>query len=44
MSAGGVTQQDALPVTVLVPEDSSASIEIYDQHAALKIAVGPPAQ
>ncbi|MEI2700354.1 MAG: hypothetical protein V9E94_19235 [Microthrixaceae bacterium] len=30
---------DALPLTVLVPEDASGCIEIYDQHAALKIAV-----
>lgn len=36
---GAASQQDALPLTVLVPEDASASIEIYDQHAALKIAV-----
>lgn len=33
------TQRDALPLTVLVPEDASSCIEIYDQHAALKIAV-----
>lgn len=30
---------DALPLTVLVPEDASGCIEIYDQHAALKIAI-----
>ena len=30
---------DALPLTVLVPEDASGCIEIYDQHAALKITV-----
>lgn len=39
MSTDSAGQQDALPVTVLVPEDASASIEVYDQHAALKIAV-----
>ena len=30
---------DALPITVLVPEDLSSPVEIYDQHAALKLAV-----
>ena len=35
----GTSQQDVLPLTVLVPEDATTSIEIYDQHAALKISV-----
>ena len=39
MSAAGVSQQDALPLTVLVPEDASGIIEVFDQHAALKIAI-----
>lgn len=30
---------DSLPVTVLIPENSAVPIEIYDQHAALKVAV-----
>jgi hypothetical protein len=30
---------DSLPITVLVPENIGAPVEIYDQHAALKLAV-----
>lgn len=30
---------DALPFTVVIPDSSSGAIEIFDQHAALKIAV-----
>ena len=30
---------DSLPVTVLVPENAAAPIEVYDQHAAFKLAV-----
>ena len=30
---------DSLPLTVLVPENSSAIIDVFDQHAALKVAV-----
>ncbi len=30
---------DALPITVLVPENAASPIEVYDQHAALKLAV-----
>lgn len=30
---------DALPLTLLVPENVSAPIEVIDQHAALKMAV-----
>jgi hypothetical protein len=30
---------DSLPITVLVPESAAAPIEVYDQHAALKVAV-----
>jgi hypothetical protein len=29
---------DSLPITVLVPEGPEALIEVYDQHAALKLA------
>ncbi len=39
MTADDPSSWDALPLTVLVPEDASGTIEIYDQHAALKIAV-----
>lgn len=39
MNGDTSSQRDALPLTVLVPEDASSCIEIYDQHAALKIAV-----
>lgn len=31
--------QDALPFTVLVPDTAVNPIELYDQHAALKVAV-----
>lgn len=30
---------DSLPLTVLVPENAAATIEAYDQHAALKLDV-----
>jgi hypothetical protein len=30
---------DSLPITVLIPEGPSAPIELYDQHAALKLAI-----
>ena len=30
---------DSLPITVLIPEGPSAPIEVYDQHAALKLAI-----
>jgi hypothetical protein len=30
---------DSLPITVLVPEGPEGPIEVYDQHAALKLAV-----
>ena len=39
MSAADPSPPDSLSLTVLVPEDASGCIEIYDQHAALKIAV-----
>lgn len=39
MIAAGSGSRDALPLTVLVPENASECIEIYVQHAALKIAV-----
>lgn len=29
---------DSLPITVLIPENVAAPIEVYDQHAALKLA------
>ena len=30
---------DSFPVAVLIPEGPSAPIEVYDQHAALKLAI-----
>jgi hypothetical protein len=30
---------DALPITVLIPETGELPIEVYDQHAALRLAV-----
>lgn len=30
---------DSLPFTVLVPETAAAPIEVYDQHAALRLAI-----
>lgn len=35
---GGLSS-DSLPLTVLVPDSGAGSIEVYDQHAALKMAV-----
>lgn len=32
-------QSDALPLTMLIPENVGAPIEVFDQHAALKMAV-----
>lgn len=35
----GDAPSDSLPLTVLVPESGTGPIEVYDQHAALKMAV-----
>lgn len=39
MTAGDPSSWAALPLTLLVPEGVSGTIEIYEQHAELKIAV-----
>lgn len=31
--------EDVLPLTVLIPETGSDPIDVYDQHAALRMAV-----
>lgn len=35
----GSVDADALPITALIPDSATSCIELYDRHAALKIAV-----